>query len=80
MQIILIDGPKAGHCYTLQASSDVFYVAICDPIETTQLADVARTYVMNIRKGIYRARRIPSTGHICHDDQQRAIFEYHGER
>jgi len=80
-QIILIDGPTAGKTWTVRDVSDVFYVAIADSAGMSSMFDAWSMFdTTSVKKVIYRARRIASTGHICYDDQQRAIFEYRGER
>lgn len=79
-EVIFIDGPKKGAVYTLippLRDIDELVVAISKPPVKTLLSALIKS---RIRMGIYRACRIPSSGHIVHDSEQRLVYRYQGER
>jgi hypothetical protein len=60
---------------------ELIKVALPVEIDITTLGDAYRTRtVLDMHVGIYRARRIPSTGHQCYDAVTGdAIYDWDGE-
>jgi len=70
--IVFIDGPRAGETHTV-ADYTIQVVASTATRADYVMGDVSPKATFD--QVIYRPRRIASTGHICHDAQQREIFE-----
>lgn len=79
--ILFIDGPKAGERYTVNKEpTDTIYVALPESIaDIFTMSNPTAITMPAFRKGVYRACRIQSTGHIVHNQEQEMLFQYQGE-